>query len=109
MALFMFSLAGLPPTAGFMGKLYIFSAALEGHYPVLAVIGVLNSVVSVYFYLRLIVIMYMSEPAGEPSAAPSSVAAFCAVALAALGTLQIGLFPAGLLDLARQSVGGLGG
>jgi NADH-quinone oxidoreductase subunit N len=109
MALFMFSLAGLPPTAGFMGKLYIFSAALEGHYPVLAVIGVLNSVISVYFYLRVIVIMYMREPAGLPSAAPSPVAAFCAVALAAIGTLQIGLFPGRLLDLARQSVGAFGG
>ncbi len=109
MALFMFSLAGIPPTAGFMGKLYIFSAALEGHYPVLAVIGVLNSVISVYYYFRVIVIMYMNEPASEPLAAPSSAAAFCAVALAALGTLQVGIFPARLLDLARQSVGALGG
>ncbi len=109
MSLFMFSLAGLPPTAGFMGKLYIFSAALEGHYPVLAVIGVLNSVISVYFYFRVIVIMYMSEPAGQLSAAPSPVAAYCAVALSALGTLQFGLFPGRLLDLARQSVGVLGG
>ncbi|MGH7369621.1 MAG: NADH-quinone oxidoreductase subunit N, partial [Candidatus Methylomirabilaceae bacterium] len=62
MALFMFSLAGIPPTAGFMGKLYIFSAALEGHYPILAVVGVLNSVISVYYYFRVIVIMYMNEP-----------------------------------------------
>jgi NADH-quinone oxidoreductase subunit N len=108
MALFMFSLAGIPPTAGFMGKLYIFSAALEAHYPGLAVIGVLNSVVSVYFYLRLIVIMYMSEPATERSLVPLSAAATCAVALSALGTLQLGLFPAGLLDLARQSVAALG-
>ncbi len=108
MALFMFSLAGIPPTAGFMGKFYIFSAAVEGHYPGLAVIGVLNSVVSVYFYLRLIVIMYMSEPATERSLVPLSAAATCAVALSALGTLQLGLFPAGLLDLARQSVAALG-
>jgi NADH-quinone oxidoreductase subunit N len=109
MALFMFSLAGIPPTAGFMGKLYIFSAALDGHYPVLAVIGVLNSVISVYYYFRVIVVMYMNEPSSEPSIASSSAAAFCAVVLAALGTLQIGLFPARLLDLARQSVGALGG
>ena len=109
MALFMFSLAGIPPTAGFMGKFYIFSAALEGHYIGLAVIGVLNSVVSVYFYLRLIVIMYMSEPGAEQSPAPASAAAAYAVALSALGTLQIGLFPGRLLDLARQSIIGLGG
>ena len=109
MALFMFSLAGIPPTAGFMGKFYIFSAALEGHYIGLAVIGVLNSVISVYVYLRLIVIMYMSEPAVEQSPLPVSVAATCAVAVSALGTLQVGLFPARLLDLARQSVIALGG
>ena len=108
MALFMFSLAGIPPTAGFMGKFYIFSAAVEGDYSGLAVIGVLNSVVSVYFYLRLIVIMYMSEPATERSLVPRSAAATWAVALSALGTLQLGLFPAGLLDLARQSVAALG-
>jgi len=73
------------------------------------VIGVLNSVVSVYFYLRLIVIMYMSEPGAEQSPAPASAAAAYAVALSALGTLQIGLFPGRLLDLARQSIIGLGG
>jgi NADH-quinone oxidoreductase subunit N len=109
MALFMFSLAGLPPTAGFMGKFFIFSAAVEGHYPGLAVIGVLNSVVSVYFYLWPVVIMYMSEPAIERPLVPSSAAAIWAVALSALGTLQFGLFPGRLLDLARQSVAALGG
>jgi len=109
MALFMFSLAGLPPTAGFMGKFFIFSAAVEGHYPGLAVIGVLNSVVSVYFYLRPVVIMYMNEPAIERPLVPSSAAAIWAVALSVLGTLQFGLFPGRLLDLARQSVAALGG
>ncbi len=109
MALFMFSLAGIPPTAGFMGKFYIFSAAVEGHYPGLAVIGVLNSVVSVFFYLRPVVIMYMSEPATERPLVPVSGAAILAVALSALGTLELGLFPARLLDLARQSVAALRG
>jgi NADH-quinone oxidoreductase subunit N len=109
MALFMFSLAGLPPTAGFMGKFLIFSAAVEGHYLGLAVIGVLNSVVSVYFYLRPVVIMYMNEPAIERPLVPSSAAAIWAVALSVLGTLQFGLFPGRLLDLARQSVAALVG
>ncbi len=109
MALFMFSLAGIPPTAGFMGKFYIFSAAVEAHYPGLAVIGVLNSVVSVYFYLRLIVVMYMSDATTERPLVPLSVPAIWAVALSAVGTLQLGLFPARLLDLARQSVATLGG
>jgi NADH-quinone oxidoreductase subunit N len=109
MAVFMFSLAGIPPTAGFMGKLYIFSAALEGHYPGLAVIGVLNSVVSVYFYLRVIVIMYMSEAASTPPLVPASAAAVLAVLVSVLGTLHLGLFPASLLDLARQSVSAIVG
>lgn len=117
MAVFMFSLAGIPPTAGFMGKLYIFSAALEGDYPGLAVIGVLNSVVSVYFYLRVIVIMYMSEAAsplpdrsrGQSLFVPTSTAAVLAVAMSVLGTLHLGLFPARLLDLARQSVSAITG
>lgn len=112
MAIFMFSLAGIPPTAGFMGKLYIFSAALEGDYPGLAVLGVLNSVISVYFYLRVIVIMYMSETAsplpdhdrGRGSLVSTSRAAVLAVAMSVMGTLHLGLFPARLLDLARQSV-----
>jgi NADH-quinone oxidoreductase subunit N len=108
MALFMFSLAGLPPTAGFMGKFLIFSAAVEGHYPGLAVIGLLNSVISVYFYLRPVVIMYMDEPTIERPKVPSA-AAIWAAALSALGTLQFGLFPGRLLDLARQSVAALGG
>ncbi len=111
MAVFMFSLAGIPPTAGFMGKLYIFSAALEGHYLGLAVIGVLNSVVSVYFYLRVIVIMYMSEAASPRPLVPTSVsvAAVLAVVMSVLGTLHLGLFPAGLLDLARQSIAAVAG
>ncbi len=117
MAVFMFSLSGIPPTAGFMGKLYIFSAALAGDYPGLAVIGVLNSVISVYFYLRVIVIMYMSEAAsplpdrsrGQAPAVPASAAAVLAVLVSVLGTLHLGLFPARLLDLARQSVSVIAG
>lgn len=109
MAVFMFSLAGIPPTAGFMGKLYIFSAALAGDYPGLAVIGVLNSVVSVYFYLRVIVIMYMSEAASPRPLVAASGAAVLAVVVSVLGTLHLGLFPARLLDLARQSVSAIAG
>ncbi len=117
MAVFMFSLAGIPPTAGFMGKLYIFSAALESDYPGLAVIGVLNSVISVCYYLRVIVIMYMSEAAsplpdrsrGQASHVPASAAAVLAVVLSVLGTLHLGLFPARLLDLARLSVSAITG
>jgi NADH-quinone oxidoreductase subunit N len=67
MAIFMFSLAGLPPTAGFMAKFYVFSAAVEAGYIGLAILGVLCSVVSVFFYLRVVVVMYMQEPSAEPA------------------------------------------
>ena len=62
LSLFLFSLAGIPPTAGFMGKFYIFSAAIKEGYLGLAIIGVINSVISVYYYLRVTVAMYMKEP-----------------------------------------------
>jgi NADH-quinone oxidoreductase subunit N len=107
MALFMFSLAGIPPTGGFMGKFYIFSAAIQANYIGLAIIGVLNSVISVYYYLRITVVMYMHE--GEPEAGLDrlSWALALAVLIATVGTLQLGLFPSGFLAFALRSVGAL--
>ena len=68
MTVFLLSLGGFPPTAGFIGKWYIFSAAVqEGHYA-LAIVGVLSSVVSVFFYLRIVVMMYMTEEGLDPRA-----------------------------------------
>jgi len=100
---FMFSLAGVPPLAGFFGKFYIFSAAVQAGFVGLAIIGVLNSVVSAFFYLRVIVYMYMREPAVEarPVLAPPLA---LAITLAALGTIVLGLLPAPLLTLAQQSI-----
>ncbi|HID62216.1 MAG TPA: NADH-quinone oxidoreductase subunit N [Anaerolineae bacterium] len=107
MTVFMFSLAGVPPLAGFFGKFYIFSAAVQAGLVGLAVIGVLNSVVSAFFYLRVIVYMYMREPArfvvveARPVLAPPLA---LAIALATLGTVMLGLLPAPLLTLAQQSI-----
>ena len=70
MAIFMFSMAGIPPLAGFLGKLYVFLAAVEAHLFVLAVIGVLASVVAAYYYLRIVKIMYFDEPTGELDKSP---------------------------------------
>jgi NADH-quinone oxidoreductase subunit N len=106
MALFMFSLAGIPPTGGFMGKFYIFSAAIQAHYIGLAIIGVLNSVISVYYYLRITVVMYMGQGEVEP-AGRLSPALGLAVLIAILGTLQLGLFPSRFLEVALRSVGAL--
>ena len=107
MSLFMFSLAGIPPTAGFMGKFYIFSAAIQAKYIGLAIIGVLNSVISVYYYLRVTVVMYMGQGEAEPRADRLSPALALAVIIAIIGTLQLGLFPSRFLEVALRSVGAL--
>jgi NADH-quinone oxidoreductase subunit N len=103
MTIFLLSLGGLPPTAGFIGKWYIFSAAIqEGHYW-LAIIGVLTSVVSVFFYLRIVVMMYMTEgtDAIRPRVGP---AAITALALAVIAVLYLGVLPTRALDLALDSI-----
>jgi NADH-quinone oxidoreductase subunit N len=107
MLLFMLSLGGIPPTAGFMGKFWLFRAAIESGYVGLAVIGVLNSAVSLYYYLRLVVVMYLkSETTGsEPSASPA-LALTLAVAVAA--TLILGVYPRLLFEVAEKSAQTLG-
>jgi len=106
MFLFMLSLAGIPLTAGFTGKFQIFKAAIDQGYIWLAVIGVLNSVVSVYYYLRIVVVMYMqpAEPGSIPAPAPASVPLYAAIGVSALGVLYLGVFPSGVLELALRSV-----
>jgi NADH-quinone oxidoreductase subunit N len=103
MAVFMLSLAGLPPTAGFAGKLYLFGAAVDAGYIGLAVVGVLNSLVSVYYYFGLLVQMYMVE-GGRPIDAPTTRPYLLATILAAVVvTLVLGVFPAQTMELARAS------
>ena len=104
MAIFMFSLAGIPPTAGFIGKFYIFSAALKSDLIGLAVIGVLCSAVSAYYYLRVIVVMYMREPEGEVTLCNRSPATSLSIIVAAIGILVLGIIPASILELVRQAV-----
>jgi len=104
MAIFMFSLAGIPPTAGFVGKFYIFSAAIKAGYIGLAIIGVLNSALSVYFYLRVTVMMYMRNPEKEQVGLDLSPAMVIALIITVFGTLQMGITPSQYLNLARQSI-----
>jgi NADH-quinone oxidoreductase subunit N len=103
MTVFLLSLGGIPPTAGFVGKWYIFSAAIqEGHYW-LAVIGVLTSVVSIFFYLRIVVMMYMTE--GPESVRPRVPApAMAGLAIALIAVLYLGILPARVLDIALDSI-----
>ncbi|HUH50023.1 MAG TPA: NADH-quinone oxidoreductase subunit N [Mycoplana sp.] len=105
MLLYLFSLAGIPPTAGFFAKFYVLVALVERGYVVLAVIAVLLSAVAAYFYIRIVMLIYMREPkrAFEPALTPTVGAT---LAVTAAGTIGIGLFPAWFLRLAQQSVFG---
>ena len=104
LSLFMISLSGIPPTVGFVGKLYLFGAAVQtGHIP-LAVIGVLNSAISIFYYLRLLVLMYMREP-GEvlpPVRVPAAIG--IALLVTAIATLGFGVFPGQWIEAARAGV-----
>ena len=107
MAIFMLSLAGIPPTAGFMAKVYLFGVAVRsGHVP-LVIVAVLNSVVSVFYYLRVTVAMYMEEPQGEPTALSRSIPGAIALVAAVALTLWWGVQARVLLDVAQRSVLGL--
>jgi NADH-quinone oxidoreductase subunit N len=108
MAVSMLSLTGMPPLVGFAGKFYLFSAAVDAGYVGLAVIGVLNSLVSAYYYFGVIRQMYMVE--GTPRIDPLAARPYLAAGLiAAVGaTVALGLFPAGAMHLARDSFLGLG-
>lgn len=106
MLIFMFSLAGIPPTAGFIGKFYIFMGALNAGFLWLAIITVIMSVISAFFYLRVVIMMYMKDPTGEYElSAPYSIR--FALAVAAFCVLYIGMNPGGLIDYAISSVAGL--
>ena len=100
MSVFMFSLAGIPPFAGFFGKYYVFLAAVKADMTWLAVIGVLTSLVSVYYYLRLVVHMYFREGRADLPATPA-IPAMVSLTVAALAVLQLELFPGFVADLAR--------
>ncbi|MFC1851116.1 NADH-quinone oxidoreductase subunit N [candidate division CSSED10-310 bacterium] len=102
MTIFMLSLAGIPPTAGFIGKFYIFAETIKSGALGLAIIGVLNSVLSVYYYLRVTVKMYMTPREDEPPEADADSAHIIAVTVAVLGTLILGIFPTPILHFALK-------
>ena len=102
MLFFMLSLGGIPPTAGFMGKFWLFSAAIESGYVWLAVVAVGNSAISLYYYIRVIVYMWIKEEiAGPPiRVSPAMVAA---LVITLVGTIVFGLYPRPLFELAAAS------
>jgi len=107
MTIFLLSMAGIPPLGGFMAKLYVFSAAVKEKFYWLAILGVLNSAVSVYYYLRVTVLMYFRESEREITGLEFSPASVFALILAVIGTLYMGIFPANVLSFAQKSIAGL--
>ena len=103
LAVFLVSLTGVPVSAGFVGKFYLFSAAVDGGWVVLAVVGVIMSVVSAYYYLRVVVAMYMREPVGEDAWGPVPPGAALALAFAAVVVLGLGFYPGPVLGWARMA------
>jgi len=103
--LFLLSLAGIPPTAGFFGKWFLLRAAMDGGFYWLAIIAFLNSVIGAYYYLRVLVFMYMREPAaGAPVATPMrSGYVTAALILSAIMVVALGLLPGSSLDMAVQA------
>ncbi len=106
LVIFFLSLAGIPPLAGFFGKVLVFAAAVQARYYSLAIIGVLNSVVSIYYYFNVVRLMFL-RPAvrSEPIAVERGL--FAAVVLTLAGTLALGLFPHAVVNLAGAARGAL--
>jgi NADH-quinone oxidoreductase subunit N len=104
LTIFLLSLIGVPLTGGFFGKFYIFRAALQSNLVWLTVLGLLNSAVAAYYYLRIMVVMYMYEP-GEVTSSlePLSPSLDAALVLSAIGTFVLGILPNGVLNFARTS------
>jgi NADH-quinone oxidoreductase subunit N len=102
--IFLLSLIGVPLTGGFFGKFYIFKAALESRLVWLTVLGLLNSAVAAYYYLRILVMMYMYEPTeATESAEPLSASVRIGLILPALATLVLGIFPSWIVEFAGKS------
>ncbi len=106
MTIFMLSLAGIPPTGGFIAKFLVFATAIKSNYIWLAVIGVLNSTVAVFYYLRVVVAMFMEEPADDMELvlSPSLIVALTMMACLAM---VVGIFPSRFIEFANHSVGAL--
>ena len=106
MAIFLFSLTGIPLTAGFWGKLTIFSSAIasgDSRYTWLAVVGVVNAAISSYYYLRIIGVMYMQESEEQPGTIELGPLSTGIIGIAVAGTLFLGLFWGPVISIAQKA------
>lgn len=104
MTIMLLSLAGFPPTAGFVGKFYIFKSAVQAGHIWLVIIGAVNTAISAFYYLRVVVTMYMREPEEELEFSPYSSTLVIGLIIAAIGVLLIGILPSLMLAPAQNSV-----
>lgn len=103
MLIFLLSLTGIPPTAGFFGKFYLFGAAIQEGYVWLVLIGAVNTAISLFYYMHVVKVMYMEEPP-EGLSISQSRPLYVALGFALLATVLIGIFPGPFLEMARASV-----
>jgi NADH-quinone oxidoreductase subunit N len=103
LTIFLLSLIGIPMTGGFFAKFYVFSAAVKANLIWLTIIGVLNSGVGAYYYLRIIVVMYMRESRRETPVTPVPFALRIAIAVCLWATIYLGIFPGSILQYAQGS------
>ncbi|MFB3127328.1 MAG: NADH-quinone oxidoreductase subunit N, partial [Candidatus Acidiferrales bacterium] len=104
LTVFLLSLIGIPLTGGFFGKLYIFTAGIDANLIGLVIVGVVNSALSAAYYLRVVKVMYMNEPQGNPAVVPVPASLVFVLTLTVLGTIGLGVFPSPILQFAQQSV-----
>jgi NADH-quinone oxidoreductase subunit N len=104
MLLFMLALTGIPPTGGFVGKVYLFAAAVESGWTWLAVVGVLTSAISLYYYMGVVINMYQRDSSESTPVPLQSPALVGAIAFCAIATLALGVFPAPFIELAKRSI-----
>jgi NADH-quinone oxidoreductase subunit N len=107
LTVFMLSLIGIPLTGGFFAKFYVFTAALQSNLVWLTIIGLVNSAVAAYYYLRLIVVMYMKEGDDSVQIVPVPVAVAATLLIAAGLTIYLGVMPGSVLDYAHRGAADL--
>ncbi|HYA24220.1 MAG TPA: NADH-quinone oxidoreductase subunit N [Terriglobales bacterium] len=103
LTIFLLSLIGIPITGGFFAKFYVFSAALQANLVGLVIIGVINSAVAAYYYLRVMVVMYMREPRGEVPVSPVPAGLGVALAISVVATIYLGILPGRVLEYAGRT------
>jgi NADH-quinone oxidoreductase subunit N len=107
LTIFLLSLIGIPMTGGFFAKFYVFSAAFKANLVGLTLIGLVNSAIGAYYYLRIIVVMYMREPRKQVPVTPIPLTLGFALAISLIATLYLGILPNRVLHYAQQSAQGL--